>query len=102
MSERRRDRGAAARRRPARRGALWYVAEHRLRTMRSWTWTAARSIASVGNPILYLFALGVGLALVERERRRDGVEGVSYLAFVAPALLASAAVTVARRSSASR
>jgi lipooligosaccharide transport system permease protein len=51
---------------------------------------------SIGNPLVYLFALGVGLAsLVDKSQAGQGVAGVGYLAFVAPALLATAAVTVA-------
>ena len=46
---------------------------------------------SFGNPFVYLFALGVGLASLVPS----GVGKVSYLVFVAPALLATAAVTVA-------
>jgi lipooligosaccharide transport system permease protein len=49
---------------------------------------------SIGNPLVYLFALGVGLASLVNAHA-GGVGGVSYLTFVAPALLASAAVTVA-------
>jgi lipooligosaccharide transport system permease protein len=77
-----------------RRWGSWYVAEHRIRTMRAYIVTILAT--SLGNPIIYLFALGVGLAsLVDQNVGDGGVQGVSYLAFVAPALLASAAVTVA-------
>ena len=72
-----------------RRYGSWYVAEHRIRSMRSYLQTVL--VTSVGNPLVYLFALGVGLASLVST----GVGGVSYLVFVAPALLASAAVTVA-------
>ncbi len=75
---------------PRRYGA-WYVAEHRFRNMRAYTQTIVAT--SVGNPLLYLYALGVGLATLVDPGLGDGE--VSYLAFVAPALLASAAVTVA-------
>lgn len=77
-----------------RRWGSWYVAEHRIRSMRSYLRTIIAT--SIGNPVVYLFALGVGLAsLVDRNVGAGGVQGVSYLAFVAPALIASAAVTVA-------
>ncbi|CAN5385570.1 ABC transporter permease [soil metagenome] len=77
-----------------RRWGSWYVAEHRIRGMRAYLQTIA--VTAVGNPFVYLFALGVGLAsLVDRNLGPDAVNGVSYLAFVAPALLATAAVTVA-------
>lgn len=81
-------RAIAAGRRPRRWGA-WYVALHRFRVMRSYTGTVV--VAGIGNPLIYLYALGVGLAtIVDTD-----LDGVSYLVFVAPALLASAAITVA-------
>jgi len=75
-----------------RRFGSWYVAEHRIRGMRSYLRTIIAT--SIGNPLVYLFALGVGLASLVNAHA-GGVGGVSYLTFVAPALLASAAVTVA-------
>jgi lipooligosaccharide transport system permease protein len=75
---------------PRRYGA-WYVAEHRFRNMRAYTQTILAT--SIGNPLLYLYALGVGLATLVDPGLGTGE--VSYLTFVAPALLASAAVTVA-------
>jgi lipooligosaccharide transport system permease protein len=53
-------------------------------------------VTGFGNPFLYLFAMGVGLgSLVSANLGPSAVNGVSYLAFVAPALLCTAAVTVA-------
>jgi lipooligosaccharide transport system permease protein len=49
---------------------------------------------AVGTPLLYLFAFGIGLATLITGNVVAGVD-VSYLEFVAPALLASAAVLVA-------
>ncbi len=69
----------------------WYVAEHRIRGIRSYYKTLV--FTAIGSPFMYLFALGVGLAtLVDKN---SGAGGVGYLAFVAPALIASAAVTAA-------
>ena len=80
-------RAIAAGRRPRRWGA-WYVALHRFRVMRSYTGTVV--VAGIGNPLIYLYALGVGLAtIVDTD-----LDGVSYLVFVAPALLASAAAAI--------
>lgn len=77
-----------------RRYGSWYVAEHRIRSMRSYLQTIL--VTSIGTPLGYMFAFGVGLAsLVDANVGGQGVGGVSYLAFVAPALLAAAAVTVA-------
>ncbi|GAB3132383.1 ABC transporter permease [Marisediminicola antarctica] len=78
--------------RPRRYGS-WYVAEHRIRSMRSYGQTILAT--SIGNPLIYLFALGIGLAtLVDANLGDDAVQGVSYLVFVAPALLGLAAVMV--------
>jgi lipooligosaccharide transport system permease protein len=79
--------------RPRRFGA-WYVAEHRFRVMRSYLQTLL--VTGFGNPLLYLLAMGLGLgSLVSANLGPHAVDGVSYLAFVAPALLCTAAVTVA-------
>lgn len=74
-------------------GSLYY-AEHVLRAMRGYGWTIVAS--SVGTPIVYLFAMGIGLAtLVDARTGDQGLGDVSYLTFVAPALLATAAIMVA-------
>ena len=73
-----------------RRWGAWYVAEHRLRAMRTYAGTIAAT--ALGTPILYLFAFGVGLATLVTGNVGPG--GSSYLQFVAPALLCMAAVTV--------
>jgi lipooligosaccharide transport system permease protein len=72
---------------PRRWGSV-YIAEHKILAMRSYLQTLVFTI--IGNPLLYLFGLGVGLAHLINAP----VGGASYLEFVAPALLASAAVTV--------
>lgn len=72
---------------PRRFGAL-YVAEHKVRAMRAYFQTVI--VTAFGNPLLYLFGLGVGLAHLIDTR----IDGATYLQFVAPALLATAAVTV--------
>jgi lipooligosaccharide transport system permease protein len=52
-------------------------------------------LSSVLNPVLYLAALGVGLgALVDRSDP-DGLDGVAYLTFVAPGLLAATGMQIA-------
>ncbi|MFM8896398.1 MAG: ABC transporter permease [Actinomycetales bacterium] len=73
-----------------RRGSL-YVAEHRLRDM--WKWKRSIVADSVGNPVLYLTAIGLGVGgLVSASMGQDGIDGVSYLVFLAPALMAAAAM----------
>ena len=82
---------AAAR---TRRYGSWYVAEHRFRVMRSYAQTVL--FTAVGSPLIYLYAMGVGLAsLVDGNLGDNAVNGVSYLAFLAPALLSSSAIAVA-------
>ena len=74
-----------------RRYGSWYVAEHRIRGIRSYYKTLL--FTAIGSPFIYLFALGVGLATL--VNRHNGLGGTGYLTFVAPALIASAAVTAA-------
>jgi lipooligosaccharide transport system permease protein len=77
-----------------RRFGSWYVAEHRILGIRTYYKTLL--FTAIGSPIMYLFALGVGLAtLVDKNTGGGALHGVNYLAFVAPALIASAAVTAA-------
>ncbi|WP_448062804.1 ABC transporter permease [Cellulomonas hominis] len=78
--------------RPRRYGSL-YVAEHHLRSMRSYGWTIV--IGGLGNPLMYMLGIGLGLATFLDVPVGFGPDGpVPYVQFVAPALLASAAVTV--------
>jgi lipooligosaccharide transport system permease protein len=71
----------------------WYVTEHMVRAMRAYGWTIV--VGALGQPILYLLGLAVGLAaLIDAPITENGVE-VSYLVFVAPALLMTAAISVA-------
>lgn len=76
--------------RVARFGAL-YVAEYRIRHMMKW-WSAILAFG-IGNPILYLTSVGIGIGtLIDANMGDKGINGVSYLLFLAPALLASAAI----------
>lgn len=71
-------------------GALW-VAEGRLRQLTKWMGSIIAF--GLGNPILFLLSVGLGVgALVDANNGGEGIGGVSYLQFVAPALLASAAI----------
>ena len=80
-----------------RRWGSWCVAEHRIRGMRAYYQTILAT--SIGNPLVYLFGLGVGLAALVPQGIQNGDATISYLAFVGPALLATAAVTVAAEES---
>jgi len=87
------DTALAAAQKPRRYGG-WYVAEHRFRVMRSYLQTVI--LTGIGSPFLYLFAMGVGLgSLISSNLGDTAMGGVSYLTFVAPALLATAAMTAA-------
>lgn len=64
------------------------VAEHNGRTFRR-AWRS--SLGSFVSPFLYLAAMGLGLgSLVDRQS--GGVDGVSYMEFLAPGLLVAAAM----------
>jgi lipooligosaccharide transport system permease protein len=71
--------------RTSRAWGWWFVAEHRIRAMRSYV--ASAVLIGLGSPFLFLIGLGVGLGLlVDANRGSAGVEGVPYLVFLAPAL----------------
>lgn len=72
----------------------WYVTEHMVRAMRAYGWTIV--VTALGQPILYLLGLAAGLAaIIDQEIPVGDGRAVDYLVFVAPALLATAAVAVA-------
>ena len=77
----------------ARRWGSFYYAEQVLRVMKGYGWTIV--MYGVGQPVAYLFAMGVGLATLVDTNSQAAFGGVSYLAFIAPALLISAAVMTA-------
>lgn len=77
------------------RSASWrgaaYVAEYRLHSM--WKWKQAIITDGIGNPVLYLASIGIGVgSLVSSNLGQDAMGGVSYLTFLAPALMAAAAM----------
>ena len=78
----------------ARMWAPWFVAEYRLRNMSKWL--GAIVAFGLGNPVLYLLSVGIGIgALVDSTSGADNPIGVPYLTFLAPALLATAAIQAA-------
>lgn len=77
----------------ARRWGAFYYAEQVLRVMKGYGWSIF--LYSVGQPAAYLFAMGVGLATLVDTNTSAIFGGVSYIAFIAPALLISAAVMTA-------
>ena len=70
------------------RGAF-YVAEYRLRNMGKW-WVSMISFG-IGNPVLFLLSVGLGIGALVNQNN-GGIDGVNYLVFLAPALLATAAI----------
>lgn len=67
---------------------FWYVVEARLRNMLKWTRIII--FVAIANPVLYLISIGIGVgSLIDKN---SPVDGVNYLTFLAPALLASAAI----------
>lgn len=80
-------------RKPRGRGA-WYVTEHMVRAMRAYGWTII--VGALGQPIVYLLGLGLGLAALIQAPITDAAgQQVPYLVFVAPALLMTAGIAVA-------
>lgn len=74
----------------AKRGAL-FVTEARLRSMLHWVWLIISM--AIANPVLYLVSIGLGLgSYIDKNAGSAGIDGVSYLTFLAPALLATAAI----------
>jgi lipooligosaccharide transport system permease protein len=72
------------------RGAI-FVTEARLRTMLKWVWLIIG--LAIANPVLYLISIGLGVgAYIDKNTGGMGVDGVSYITFLAPALLATAAI----------
>jgi lipooligosaccharide transport system permease protein len=70
---------------PMRWGAF-YVAEFRIRNMLKWV--SAIIAFGLGNPVLYLLSIGIGIG----SMIKNPIDGVPYLTFLAPALLATAAI----------
>lgn len=79
-------------RKPRALGSL-YVTEHMVRAMRAYGWTII--VGALGQPVLYLLGLAVGLAALIDAPIDVAGEQVPYLVFVAPALLMTSAVAVA-------
>jgi lipooligosaccharide transport system permease protein len=73
------------------RYGAFLVAESRLRNMSKWRGSIIG--VSIGNPVIYLAAIGIGVgSLVDANAGGNGIDGVRYLVFLAPALLATAAI----------
>ena len=74
----------------ARAGAL-SVTEARIRNMLKFLWVII--FEALANPMLYLISVGIGIgSLVDENLGPEGLGGVNYLTFLAPALLATTAI----------
>lgn len=81
-----------------RRMGWWYVAEHRIRAMRNYI--GSFFIIGLGSPVLYLLGLGAGLGVLVNERQgAEAIDGVSYIEFLAPALLLAGVIVSAAQES---
>lgn len=58
------------------------------------TWRGS-AVISVVNPLLFILAMGTGLGKLVNAQRAESLHGVPYLHFVAPGLLAAAAMQTA-------
>jgi lipooligosaccharide transport system permease protein len=57
-------------------------------------WRTIIAAVDIGNPLFYLIAVGIGIGvLVEQGSGTSGTNGIKYIAFIAPALLANTAIT---------
>ena len=72
------------------RWGSFYVAAWRARSM--WKWKGAVIANGLGQPLLYLASIGIGIGTVVDSRGGNGIDGVAYLVFLGPALLAAAAI----------
>lgn len=68
-----------------------------LRSLEYWAYQYKRTwrgsvVSSVLSPLLFLAAMGVGLGSLVNHRHTGSLGGVSYLEFIAPGLLAAAAM----------
>ena len=72
-----------------------YILEARLRGMLKFVWIIIA--VTILNPLLYLISIGVGVGtLISNNMGPHGIDGVSYLTFIAPALLAASAIQSAQ------
>ena len=78
------------------RGVVRVVEHHAFVYRRTWRGTVFSTFL---NPILYLAAIGVGLGAFVDDANPSGVEGVSYVMFLAPGLLVATAMNTATSKS---
>lgn len=68
-----------------------FVVEARVKTMLKFFWVIASM--AILNPVLYLLSIGLGVGtLITNHIGPNGIDGVPYMTFIAPALLAMSAI----------
>lgn len=72
--------------------AFWGVTEHMLWVY--WRYRVTLLTSAIGEPVLYLLGMALGLGALVSQGTGTDTYGVSYVVFVAPALLVSAAIMV--------
>ena len=73
-----------------RRWGAFYVAYARLTNIVKWKVSIAA--ASIGSPLFYLLSVGIGVGSFVNRHSTHGIDGVKYMTFLAPALLAQVAI----------
>ncbi len=73
------------------RWGAYYVLEARIRNMSKWKFSILA--ASIGSPLFYLISVGIGVgSFINSHSAGRGIDGVKYMTFLAPALLAQVAI----------
>ena len=68
--------------------APFYVAEARIRNMRKWKLSII--LGTLSNPIFMMLSVGIGVgSFINSRSAGHGMDGVPYMTFLAPALLAT-------------
>jgi lipooligosaccharide transport system permease protein len=81
------------------------VSSPAVRSLQSWAYRYKRTwrgsaVSSILQPVLFLAAMGLGLGSLVNRGHTSSLGGVTYLVFLAPALLAAAAMQTAAMESA--
>jgi lipooligosaccharide transport system permease protein len=81
------------------------VSSPAVRSLQSWAYRYKRTwrgsaVSSILQPVLFLAAMGLGLGSLVNRGHASNLGGVTYLVFLAPALLAAAAMQTAAMESA--
>jgi lipooligosaccharide transport system permease protein len=72
------------------RNGSFYIAQARIANMLHWKWSIIGE--AIANPMFYLLSVGIGIGKFVNSHQSKGIDGVKYLVFLAPALLASACI----------